>query len=79
MKQLGNYEVREKTMSCNYGVKIKDRRKSLKLTQKILSKQAEVTQSFISQLETGQRKDVCVSVALRISNALNTTVENLFS
>ena len=54
-------------------------RMSSGLTQVQLSAKSDVSVTIINQLERGSRQDVKLSTMLRISNALNKPVEDVFS
>lgn len=58
--------------------KVKEFREELGLTQEELSKQAGISRTMISKLETGQKIDCKVSTLYAIANALNQKVSDIF-
>jgi DNA-binding XRE family transcriptional regulator len=58
--------------------RIAERRKELQLTQKQLAEILKLTRSHLNKIEN-EKKKVNVKLAIRIAQALNTTVEHLFS
>jgi transcriptional regulator with XRE-family HTH domain len=62
------------------GLKIKRLREALDMTQEQLSKRARVSQSYLSQLESGSRgKMPGLKVAQKIAKALNVSLEDLLT
>lgn len=47
------------------------------LTQEALAKKVRVTQGYISQLEAGSKREISAKVAVRLADALGTTVAEL--
>lgn len=62
-------EFNEKTMAWYYGEILRDRRKSLKLTQKQLAQKIGKEQSYIARVEKGET-DIQLSSFFRIARAL---------
>jgi DNA-binding XRE family transcriptional regulator len=58
--------------------RISERRKELQLTQKQLADMLKLTRSHLNKIEN-EKKRVNVKLAIRIAQALDTTVEYLFS
>ncbi|TYS91947.1 helix-turn-helix transcriptional regulator [Rossellomorea aquimaris] len=58
--------------------RIAERRKELQLTQKQLAEMLKLTRSHLNKSEN-EKKKVNVMLAIRIAQALDTTVERLFS
>lgn len=59
----------EKTMAWYYGELLRDRRKSLKITQKQLAQKIGKEQSYIARVEKGE-VDIQLSSFFRIAEAL---------
>lgn len=62
-------EFHARSMAWYYGEILKDRRKSLKMTQQQLADKVQVPRSYISKVERGEN-DLQLSSLLRIINAL---------
>lgn len=60
------------------GEKIKMERVHHRLTQEMLAEMAEITSSYVGQIERGERK-VTLSKLVRIANVLNVSVDYLLS
>ena len=60
------------------GEKIKRERVHNRLTQETLAEMAEITSSYVGQIERGERK-VTLSKLVRIANVLNVSVDYLLS
>lgn len=60
------------------GYKIKDRRIELRMTQEELSTKSGVSRQTISSLETNDEYSVSTKTLVKIAEALETTVANLF-
>jgi transcriptional regulator with XRE-family HTH domain len=60
------------------GEKIKRERVHNRLTQEVLAEMAEITSSYVGQIERGERK-VTLSKLVRIANVLNVSVDYLLS
>ena len=57
------------------GNKIRDRRKSMKMSQETLALKSEISRARISAIENGKCKTILVSTLTAIASALDTTVE----
>ena len=60
------------------GVKIKERREELKMTQEELANKSGVSRQTISSLETGKYENMLVGTLAAIATALDTTVDKIF-
>ena len=60
------------------GEKIKKERMRKRLTQEMLAEMADITSSYVGQIERGERK-VTLSKLVRIANVLNVSVDYLLS
>ena len=60
------------------GEKIKKERMRNRLTQEMLAELADITSSYVGQIERGERK-VTLSKLVRIANVLNVSVDYLLS
>ena len=60
------------------GEKIKKERTRNRLTQEMLAEMADITSSYVGQIERGERK-VTLSKLVRIANVLNVSVDYLLS
>lgn len=60
------------------GEKIKKERVRNRLTQEMLAEMADITSSYVGQIERGERK-VTLSKLVRIANVLNVSVDYLLS
>jgi len=60
------------------GEKIKKERIRNRLTQEMLAEMADITSSYVGQIERGERK-VTLSKLVRIANVLNVSVDYLLS
>lgn len=59
------------------GTRIKEQRKSLGLTQEDLSEKIQITPSFFSQIETGNRK-AGINTFVKISQELSLSLDYIF-
>lgn len=62
-------------MAENMGEKIKDRRKSMGMSQEELAKRCNLSRVRISAIENGKCNDILVSTLTTIASALGTNVE----
>ena len=62
-------------MEQSIGSKIRDRRKSMGMSQEDLAKQSNLSRVRISDIENGKCRDVLVSTLTNIATALGTNVE----
>lgn len=60
------------------GEKIKKERMRNRLTQEMLAEMADITSSYVGQIERGERK-VTLSKLVRIANVLNISIDYLLS
>ena len=60
------------------GEKIKKERLRNRLTQEMLAEMADITSSYVGQIERGERK-VTLSKLVRIANVLNVSIDYLLS
>lgn len=60
------------------GEKIKKERMRNRYTQEMLAEMAEITSSYVGQIERGERK-VTLSKLVRIANVLNVSIDYLLS
>lgn len=60
------------------GIKIKERREELKMTQEELAQKSGVSRQTISSIETGKYENVLVGTLAAIATALDTTVDKIF-
>ena len=60
------------------GEKIKKERIHNRLTQEMLAEMADITSSYVGQIERGERK-VTLSKLVRIANVLNISIDYLLS
>ena len=64
-----------KHMEQNLGTKIRDRRKSLKMSQEELAQKSKLSRARISAIENGKSRDILVSTLTTIASALDTSAE----
>ena len=57
---------------------IKSNRKRQGMTIRELSKRSEVSNSYISQLETGKNENPSINVLMKLVNPLGVTIEDLY-
>lgn len=58
---------------------IKSLRKKHSMTQENLAEKADISISYIKQIESGKDyKNISLTIILKISKALDTTIQNLF-
>lgn len=62
-------------MEQSMGKKIRDRRKSMGISQEDLAKKSNLSRARISAIENGRCRDILVSTLTTIASALDTTVE----
>ena len=62
-------------MEQSIGKKIRDRRKSMGISQEDLAKKSNLSRARISAIENGRCRDILVSTLTTIASALDTTVE----
>ena len=62
-------------MEKSFGQKIRDCRKSKKMSQEELAKRSNLSRARISAIENGKCRDILVSTLVTIASALDTTVE----
>ena len=60
------------------GIKIKERREELHMTQEELAQKSGVSRQTISSIETGKYENVLVGTLAAIALALDTTVDKIF-
>ena len=60
------------------GIKIKERREELGMTQEELAQKSGISRQTISSIETGKYENVLVGTLASIATALGTTVEKIF-
>lgn len=60
------------------GYKIKECRKELGISQKELAKKAKISRTTLSGLESGTIKTTTTNTLLKIAEALNRKVEDIF-
>ena len=60
------------------GYKIKELRVSKKLTQEELAEKSGVSRGTIAALESGKERSVLTGTLVKLADALDTTVDNLF-
>ena len=60
------------------GIKIKERREELGMTQEELAQKSGVSRQTISSLETGKYENVLIGTLAAIATALGTTVDKIF-
>lgn len=63
--------------SSALGRTIKERRKSLHLTQRIVAGEAGITQGYLSQVESGQVNELGASVAQKLARILKLPIDSL--
>ena len=61
------------------GVYVQERREILGLTQRELAERAQISHTFISRLETGQRKEASQPILRRLADALGVDAEDLYA
>ena len=66
-------------MEQNLGTKIRDRRKSLKMSQEELAQKSKLSRARISAIENGKSRDILVSTLTTIASALDTSAEFFLS
>lgn len=62
----------------NLGKRIKEERLKLNLTQEQLSEYADISTSYMGQIERGERK-VTLDTLIKITNRLNVSIDYLLS
>ena len=62
-------------MEQTLGTKIRDRRKTMKMSQEELAKRSNLSRARISAIENGKFRDILVSTLVTIASALDTTAE----
>lgn len=60
------------------GIKIKERREELGMTQEELAQKSGISRQTISSIETGKYENVLVGTLASIATALGTTVDKIF-
>lgn len=60
------------------GIKIKERREELRMTQEELAIKSGLSRQTISSIETGKYDNVLVGTLAAIASALDTTVDKIF-
>ena len=66
-------------MEQTMGKKIRDRRKSMKMSQEDLAKKSNLSSARISAIENGKCKDILVSTLTTIASALDASVDIFLS
>ena len=62
-------------MEQTLGTKIRDRRKTMKMSQEELAKRSNLSRVRISAIENGKCRDILVSTLVTIASALDTNAE----
>ena len=62
-------------MEQTLGTKIRDRRKTMKMSQEELAKRSNLSRARISAIENGKFRDILVSTLVTIASALDTNAE----
>ncbi len=57
--------------SLPLGVQIRQIREALGMTQQQLAERSDLTQSIIAEIESGKRKDLCLTTIARLAEGLN--------
>lgn len=74
--------IDNKDLNVQYGVfskNVKNYRKQLHLTQEMLAEKADLSISYIKQIESGTEfKNVSLTSMLKLSKALGITIRDLF-
>ena len=65
-------------MEQSMGQKIRERRKTMKMSQEDLAKKSNLSRARISAIENGKCRDILVSTLTTIASALDTNVEKFF-
>lgn len=73
--RVNNIRKEVNRMAQSMGQKIRDRRKSMKMSQEDLAKRSNLSRARISAIENGKCRDILVSTLTTIASALDTTVE----
>lgn len=60
------------------GYKVKEAREEKRMTQEELSKKSGVSRTTIVAIESGEKIDVKASTLIKLANALDTTVAEIF-
>ncbi len=60
------------------GYRIKELRESKRMSQDELAKAADVSRTTISNLETDMERSASTKTLMKIANALDTTIDQLF-
>ena len=60
------------------GIRIKERREELGMTQEELAKKSNVSRQTISNIENGRCDSVLTGTLMAIASALGTTVDKIF-
>ena len=75
MCTIVNNLKRGEHMEKTFGEKIRDRRKSMKMSQETLAKKSNLSRARISAIEKGRCGDILVSTLIAIADALDTSAE----
>lgn len=73
--RVNNIKTEVEQMEKSFGQKIRDCRKSKKMSQEELAKRSNLSRARISAIENGKCRDILVSTLVTIASALDTTVE----
>ena len=73
--RVNNIRKEVNRMAQSMGQKIRDRRKSMKMSQEELAKKSNISRARLSAIENGKCRDILVSTLTTIASALDTTVD----
>ena len=73
--RVNNIKTEVEQMEKSFGQKIRDCRKSKKMSQEELAKRSNLSRARISAIENGKCRDILVSTLVTIASALDTNVE----
>lgn len=72
---IDNLSTARRSIVASFGKLLRDFRIRAKLSQRVLAQQAEIDTSYISRLERGEREVASRSLALKIAETLNLSLE----
>lgn len=73
-----NYSEREQDLMGELGLKVRNKREAMNLSQEKLAELAQIHRTYISSIERGQQ-NISLTILIRLADALDVSLEELFT